>query len=176
MQLPNGREWFLDFTNSGFLQENLSESSKTPFIVFEDENKNGLDEQIIVYILKQFQKEIYYIKSPIEFEVTHEIDIEDTVSVSIESIEQKENIYTIYPASLVCEKKPLGDNREYILTYLLQNNIKNRFAVVFATGIIIDNLCCQLVLKKHLERLYNMTSPLLESQMVFGCAGCFWAR
>lgn len=170
MPVLAGREWFLDFINSGFLQENLLEGVKTPFVIIDDENSDGLDEQIMVYILRQFQKRIYQIKPPIPIEVEHAVDMEETVEASIGTMKVEEELYTIYPALLICGDKILGDNREYILAYLNQEYIK-QFAVIFTSGILMNNLCCQPVLKKNLERLYHVMIPPLEKYMVFGWTG-----
>ena len=165
------REWFLDFPNNAFLTENLLEESKRPFILIGDESSDGLDEEIVVYILRQFQKKVYYMKPPIAFEVGKEIAIEDTVGISMDNSEVVDNIHTIYPVEIIYKGESLGDNREYVINDLIQNYINNQCAVVLTSGTLMDNLCCQPILKKNLERLSGLISPPLESQMVFGWAG-----
>lgn len=170
-----GREWFLQFINSGFLSENLSAECKVPFIIVEDENSDGLDEEITCYILRRLQKEVYYIKPPVVCDVEHEVDLKDTAAISMDSMVAAENLYTIYPTTVICGREDLGDNRDYILDTLMHDQLKGRFAVVLTSGILMDNLCCQPRLKKSLERLYNFVAPALESQMVFGWAGDYLA-
>lgn len=170
-----GREWFLQFANSDFLSENLSAGCRVPFIIAEDENSDGLDEEIACFILRQLQKEVYHIKPPIVCDVDHEVDLKDTAAISLDSMTAAEKLYTIYPAEIVCGGEARGDNRDHILNGLIRNELKGRFAVVLTSGILMDNLCCQPLLKKNLERLYNFVSPALESQMVFGWAGDYLA-
>lgn len=172
---PAGREWFLQFVNSGFLSENLAVESKTSFIIVEDETSDGLDEEIACYILQQFQKQIYRIKPPIPLEVPHEVDLKDTAAIGLDAMSVSDNVHTIYPATIICKGEELGDNREYLLNVLIRDELKDKFAVVLTSGILMDNLCCQTVLKKNLERLYNFMSPALESQMVFGWTGDYLA-
>lgn len=166
-----GRDWFLDFVNNGFLQENLLETADSPFIVLIDDRFDGLDEQIIVYLLKQLEKEVYYVKSPLVFELEQEVTIEDTVSVSINNMEEEGNIHSIYPVEISCKGELVGDNREYIINYIIEHILKNHYAVVLTNGELMDCLCQQSILKKKLERLYGFASPALEKQTVFGWAG-----
>lgn len=172
---PAGREWFLQFVNSGFLSENLTPESKNPFIIIEDEASDGLDEEIACYILRQLQKQVYRIKPPIMLEVEHEVDLKDTAAISLDSIEVSDNIHVIYPTDIICGGEELGDNRDHILDALIRDELKDRFAVVLTSGILMDNLCCQPILKKSFERLYNFMSPALERQMVFGWTGDYLA-
>ncbi len=169
--IPAGREWFLNFPNSAFLTENLLEESKRPFLLIEDESSDGLDEEIVFYILRQFRKKVYYIKPPITFEVENEIAIEDTVAISMDNSEVIDNIHIIYPVEIIYNGKSLGDNREYVINDLIQNDLEGQAAVILTSGTLMDNLCRQPILKKNLERLYSFVSPPLESQMVFGWAG-----
>ena len=171
MAFPVRREWFLDFPNKGYLTENLETNAEVPFIVVEDEVFDGLDEKIISFILKELSKKVYYIKAPMVFEVDHVIDIEDTVAASMDTMEISEGIYTIYPAAVIYKEEDLGDNREYLLNHIIQNDLKRQTAVILARGTLMDNLCRQPILKKNLERLSGLISPPLESQMVFGWAG-----
>ncbi len=175
MPLPVGREWFCNFFNSGFLSENLSPESEVAFVLFEDENSDGMDEDIICYILQQLNKTIYRIKTPIPLDVEHEVSLEDTVAVSIDTITVTGKLHTIYPASIIYNGESIGDNRDYILNYLVQNEWKNQFAVVLTSGTLMDTLCCQSILKKNLERLHNFATPALEKQTVFGWAGDYLA-
>lgn len=171
MAFPVRREWFLDFPNKGYLTENLETNAEVPFIVVEEEVFDGLDEKIISFILKELSKKVYYIKAPMVFEVDHVIDIEDTVAASMDTMEISEGIYTIYPAAVIYKEEDLGDNREYLLNHIIQNDLKRQTAVILARGTLMDNLCRQPILKKNLERLSGLISPPLESQMVFGWAG-----
>lgn len=168
---PFRRDWFLDFPNNGYLTENLETDAEVPFILVEDEASDGLDEKITYYILQEFSKKVYYIKAPIVFEIDHVINIEDTVAASMDAVEVSEGIYTIYPAAVTCKGEDLGDNREYLLNHILQNDLEQQNAVILTSGTLMDNLCRQPILKKNLERLYGFVSPPLESQMAFGWAG-----
>lgn len=169
------REWFLKFPNSGFLTENLAEYTKTPFIIFEAENSDGLDERITIYLLTKLNKKLFLIKLPLIFPVDNKVYIKDTVDTSIENMVSLNNLNTIYPVQIIFDGEILGDNREYILAHLIQNELKKQFAVVLTSGHLMDNLCCQPILKKHLERLYNLVGPSLENHMAFGWAGDYLA-
>lgn len=171
MVIPEGREWFLEFPNGGFLKENLMEKTKAPFILIEDESSDGLDEKITIYILQYFQKIVYHIKTPLVFEVEQKIELKDTVAVSMNTMEKTGNVYTLYPVVIRCRGEILGDNREYVIDYLVKNNIRELHAVVLTSGVLMDNFCSQSVLKKTFDRLYGFVSKPLESQMVFGWAG-----
>lgn len=175
MPRPVGREWFCDFLNSGFLSENLSPESEVMFVLFEDENSDGIDEDIICYILQQLNKTIYRIKTPIALDVEHEVNPEDTAAVSIDTITVTGKLHTIYPVSIIYNGESIGDNRDYILNHLIHNEWKNQFAVVLTSGTLMDALCCQPVLKKNLERLRSFGTPSLEKQTVFGWAGDYLA-
>lgn len=169
------RKEFLQFTNYGILMESLSPKEEIPFIVLEDENSDGLDEKVLLCVLQKFQKNVYYLKAPVRIEVDHEVDLCATVDSSIDTMEIVENLYTIYPVSVICNRNVLGDNREYILNYLLENQLKDQFALVFTNDILMENLCRQPVLKKNLERLYHNVSTAFKSQIVFGWMGDYLA-
>lgn len=175
MSLPAGREWFMDFPNRDFLTENLSEEAKIPFIIIVDESSDGLDEKILAYLLQQIQKKVYFIKEPILFEVEHEVDLKETAAISLASMKSEGGLYNIYPAEFLYKGENIGDNRELIIAHLLENDIKSQFSVVLTNGTLMDNLCCQPVLKKNLGRLHRFISPVLENQMVFGWAGDYLA-
>lgn len=167
------RKWFQQFTNIGYLKENIEEKTDTPFFVIEDENSDYLDYEIAIYILRSFHKKIYLLKTPIPIEIEHEINIEDTVSISMDSMIINDNMCTLYPMAVINNGELLEDNREYILSYLIQNDLKNQVGVAITSGVMFDNLCCQPVLKKSLERLRGVSSPALESQMTFGWIGSY---
>ncbi len=171
MSVSIEHEWFEQFSNHDFLSERLTEKSEASFVLVEDEASDGLDEKITCYILQEFSKKVYYIKAPIVFEVDHIINIEDTVVASMDAVEVSERIYTIYPAAVTCKGEDLGDNREYLLNHILQNDLEQQTTVILTSGTLMDNLCRQPILKKNLERLYGFVSPPLESQMAFGWAG-----
>lgn len=169
--IPSDREWFFNFSNSGFLIENMTKETEIPFILIEDEMSDGLDEEIIVFILRYLRKKLYYIKSPIEIETEQEIEIKDTTIVSINNMEIKDSFYTIYPAAIICNGKYKGDNREYIIYSLEQNELKNQCTIILTSGVMMDSLCRENILKRNLERLSGFISPVLEKQMVFGWSG-----
>lgn len=167
------RAWVLQFTNSGYLAENLGQGSNTPFLLVEDETTDGLDYEIASYILQKLQKRTYILKVPVTIDVDHEVDMEQTVPASMDTLSVSDGLSTIWPALIVHNGEVIGDNREYILSYLARNDLKDQDAVMITSGTLLDNLCCQPVLKKNLERLREMSSPTLETQMTFGWFGSY---
>lgn len=168
-----GRAWIQEFTNCGYLEENLKEGVDKPFLLIEDEASDGLDYEIAAYILQTFHKKTYFLKAPVTIEVEHEIDIEQTVPASMDTMTVADKLHTIWPALIVCNGEVLGDNREFILSYLAQNDLREQDAITLSTGVLFDNLCCQPVLKKKIERLRGVLSPALETQMTFGWFGSY---
>lgn len=168
-----GRKWMLQFTNSGYLAESLEDGQDAPFLLVEDETSDGLDYEIAAYILQKLQKKVYLLKAPVTVEVDRETDIEQTVEASMDTLSAVDGLYTVWPARIVYNGEELGDNREYILSYLAGNDFKNQAAVILTSGILMDNLCCQPVLKKNLERLRGVSSPAWETQMTFGWLGSY---
>lgn len=173
LDIPVGRPWILQFTNSGYLAENLEKGRDKAFLLVEDEAADGLDYEAAAYILQKLQKRIYILKPPVTIEVDHEIDMEQTVPASMDTLSAVDGLYTVWPARIVYNGEELGDNREYILSYLAHNDLKKQDAVILTNGILMDNLCCQDVLKKNLERLRGVVSPPLEDQMAFGWLGSY---
>ncbi len=171
LNIAIGRELFSKFTNSGYLAENLDVKKKTPFLLIEDENADNLDYKIAMFILNDLHKKIYFMKAPIPIEIDHEVELSATVEASMDSAIVDKETYTMYPAEVICNGNSLGDNREYILDYLVRNEWKDRSAVIITSGVIFDNLCGQPILKKNLERLGNFSAPALELQMTFGWIG-----
>ncbi len=168
-----GRKWMLQFPNSGYLAEALEKNQDIPFLLVEDETEDGLDYGIAACILRRLGKKVYILKTPVTVDVDHEIDIGQTVPASMDTLSDADGLFTVWPARVVHNGEEQGDNREYILAYLAGNDLKGQAAVILTSGVLMDNLCCQPVLKKNLERLRGISSPMMETQMTFGWFGSY---
>lgn len=163
------REWFLNFVNSGFLQETLREDN-IPFVVINDTEVSE-DIKVLLWILSDMGKNVIWIQSPLVIEVSEGIKLEDTVVISIENCEIEDNVYTYRPIELIVEGESAGDNRDLLLEELLSRKMKKKMAVVFTSGELLDGLCIQKVLKQKLVRMSAFQSVRREQELAFGRGG-----
>ena len=160
-----------NFANEGFITECLHPKANAPFIIVCDERTDDFDFSIIKVILEQAGKRFFYISKPYSFEVDGPKEWEDTINISMDNQESAGNGTIIHPIELIHEGESLGDNRDYLIDYLLRKELKGECAVLFSSGMMFDDLSSQQLLKKSVERLTLFVSPVLESQMAFGWAG-----
>lgn len=164
------RKWILNMLNVGYLKEILESEDKETFILLVDENVK--DYEVAANIIKKFNKQVFIINTPMEFDVEDKVDLKDTVSISMENAEQYYNdIILINPIQLIRNGENLGDNRDYIIDYICKEHTKDDLVAVITSEKLFDELALRPLMKKRLERLSFFEADYREGNMAFGWAG-----
>lgn len=169
------RNEYMDFTNSGFLMEVMTQRFEIPIILMGDSEEINENLKVLLKTLEQSERQIYWISQPIEILVDQEIKIEDTVTVSMNNIEIHKNVTVLHPVEIILSGESLGDNRDFLLKHLSQKEIKSDLALIFTSGVLLDELCAQKPLQRNLNRMTDFTAPGNEEYMAFGLLGNYTA-
>lgn len=143
--------WVNDLTNMGYLLQELTGQMDTPFVVMESDNNTSLVE-LVCDDLRLLRKKVYRITKPLVC-AGEGINIEDTLAVSIEAMEQKDNLVTIVPVELIYENGKSVDNRALILEYINHVFNKDKQLNVLADGWMTDDLSLRAEVCKKIVRV-----------------------
>lgn len=160
----------IDFTNYGYLEEKLADKSAA-VLISEDKTHDECD--ILSYTLKKIGWEVYIISEPVEVEMEEAVQLKDTLEISLMNQESFEDADVIPAISIVSGGKAAGDNIDYILDYIIENKLKDHFALVFCSGGLFDQLVQRDNLKKRIERMTNWIADKLEEKFCFGWCGSY---
>jgi glycosyltransferase involved in cell wall biosynthesis len=171
-QLESARKILMEEqTNIAYLIERLQAPMPDVFIVIASSNADAADCRIAADILSKLGKKVFLLKLPVECPIDHDVDMKDTLSVSLDNVEEHASLTVIYPAALVQDGKWLGDNRDYIISYILDHLSENHLATVLGSGDMFDRLERSKLLQKKFQRLSHFKSDYLNRNMAFGWAG-----
>ncbi|MEA4962854.1 glycosyltransferase family 2 protein [Lutispora sp.] len=164
-------DWVEEQPNMGYLIERLSDPMQSTFIVIESSHEDSVDCQIAAEILSKLEKRVFLIKLPIECPIKNDVDMEDTLSVSLENMQEYVNLTVIYPVALIQDGEWLEDNRDYIIRYIIDAFSENHLATILSSGDMFDRLDGSKLLQKKFQRLSHFKSDYLNRNIEFGWAG-----
>ncbi len=164
-------DWVEEQTNMGYLIERLNDQEHSTFIVIESSREDAADCRIAADILAKLEKRVFLLKLPVECPVEHDVNMKDTLSISMENREEHANLTVIYPAALVQDGEWLGDNRDYIISYIIDHLSENHLAMVLCSGDMFDRLEWSKILQRKFQRLSHFKSDYLNRNIAFGWAG-----
>ena len=167
------RAWVKNIPNTGELQERLQDSSNIAFIVVITNENDILECRAIASVLSKLGKRVYLFDLPMQFVVEHPVELQDTVTISLENIEIFDTVKVIHPIELIYQEESLGCNTDYILNTLHQNELQNEHSLLISSGFMIDQLCQSDVLKKQMGRLYHFQAEYRETNMSFAWVGSY---
>lgn len=165
------RLWVEQSYNMGFFYEMMQPERQTPFILLESDLNDQQDCLVMMKILNELEKKVFLVKAPdskTKVKITTENDHEKIIlahrlekggSVVYQSVVlQNEN-------DIICE------NRDAILRYIVQREIKQHFAVLLCSGNLCDLLEDSQWGKKFLQRLLPYQAFFLNRNMSGGWIG-----
>ncbi|WP_026888272.1 glycosyltransferase family 2 protein [Clostridium beijerinckii] len=165
------REWVLNIPNMGYLVERIKSTSNDVFIILVS-NKAEINEyKIVADILFKLGKKVCFIGVPIDVNIDNLMNISDSLTITLDNIEEYNNMIIFHPIELIYNRSSIGDNREYIIDYICRNYTDNTLATILCNGRLIDELCQRPLLKKQMERLSPFLGEYLEDNMAFGWVG-----
>lgn len=157
--------------NIGYLIERLNDQEHGTFIVIESSHEDAADCQIAADILSKLEKRVFLLKLPIDCPIEHDVNMQDTLSISLENREEHANLTVIYPAALVQDGEGVGDNRDYIISYIIEHLSEDHLATVLCSGEMFDRLEWNKLLQRKFKRLSHFKSDYLNRNIAFGWAG-----
>lgn len=160
--------------NFGYLKERLFSNNLETFIIIASQD-NITDCEVAATICSLFNKNIYLLTPPIICPVKSEIDIKETIVVSLDHIQRKDGVTVVTPVELVLEDTSIGNNIGELVNYLTNECSENKLATVLCSGHLMDELCKMPLLQKQMERLNSFIAEGLESDLSFGWTGSYLA-
>lgn len=158
--------------NFGFLDEYVNSDEYDTIIIAVSENDTS-DCEVAATILSMLGKKVFLIDKPIECPVDYEIDMRDTVGISLENAQDNEGVIIISPVDIILNGKSIGDNRAEIIDYVIKEYTDKKFAAVLCSGALMDDLRERDALRKQMQRLSNFMSDGTEEYLAFGWAGSY---
>lgn len=156
------RKWFEE-PNMGFLMEEL-ENKDSKFVLIANESNECLVE-LIARVLDAKGNKVFLFKNPLCYE-NEQIEIKDTVSISVENIQKSGDMTIIHPIKIVSPKKGEMDNVSYLLEYINNHYNDGGHLNVLGQGYQISELSIRPFTNKKMTRLsqfyfdkreYNLT-------------------
>lgn len=158
--------------NFGYLKERFFSDNPEMFLIIA-EPENITDCEIAATICSLFGRKVYLFTPPILCPVQSDINIKETVSVSLDHIQQNDGVTVITPVELVLEDKSVGTNIGELIHYLINESSENKLATVLCSGHLMDELCKFPLLQKQMERLSCFIAEGMENDLSFGWAGSY---
>lgn len=163
--------WQRELPNMAYLREYCFSKKRRVFIILQDENELTNSSQVAAKACLAMGHNVIYIAKPVSMEVEHEIDLAQTVQVSIEQMKDTDIGAIIHPVELVVNGTVYGDNRDYLLDSLYHTCFEGEHVLVICSGILMDALSIQPMISKHFQRLTPRMAPFLESTLQYGWFG-----
>lgn len=165
------RASMLSMDNVEFIRETINSQRKIPCILVVDSEKNIDDYNVLLEILSMLQQKVYCIAEPIKYSVGNWIDLKETVSLSLENVEEEDNITLLHSIGISCQGEYLGDNRAFLIEWLTEEVIEGHLALLLTSGAMMDTLSQIPCLMQKLERMTSVNVALKEEIMSFGWVG-----
>ena len=146
-------EWINKQSNFGALISGLSKNGNTSFVIVESE-ENSYVARLLKEDLQILGKKVFYLKQPLKCEGDG-IRIEDTVPVSVESMENDGRAIYFTAVQLFFSNGSSIDNRDYLLRYINETYNVGKLLFVLADGQDMDDLCTR-------NNAHKCMSPLVE--------------
>lgn len=160
--------------NFGYLREQVCSEKKTFFIIVTDE-ENIVDCEVAATILSLLNKRVYLLTPPMQCPVKSELDMRETIAVSLENMQENDGVEVITPVELVLEDTSLGNNIGELIDYLIREVSENHLATILCSGKLMDALCAAPLLQKQMERLNRFVAEGLEQNLSFAWGGSYLA-
>lgn len=169
------RTWVKNFPNTGYLEEKFNDNEQNVFIILADDEHNLLECTVVAKLLNMLGKKVFLLDCPLQVEVENEIDMEDTLTISVENLEEYDNQIVIHPIEVRCKDEVFGDNRDYIIDYINKTYCPKQQSTVLCSGYLMDDLCQRDILRRQMGRLYDFREEFTEKGLTFGWSGDYLA-
>lgn len=164
--------WFYKTPNYGYLEEKIKAREANAFILVMDE---CLDHslEILGSLLGGFGHRVFLLTPPLPFETGTQVDLRETVSVSLEQTEHFPDLCVIPPVVLTQGGEAYGDNRAYLIDHICREESAKDQATILCSGRLLEDLCVRAELRGRIGRLSACTDGVSEEKLHFGWAGSY---
>jgi len=162
--------FFNEFGNFGYLEERIRDTRSNTFILIMDEYQNRSLE-ILGNLLFSLGHDIYLFSPPLSFETKTQLELKETVAVSMEQMQTLPDMRIIPPVALTREGKCYGDNRRWLVDHICREKTQYNSAVVLCSGHLWETMYGGGELQGRADRLSTYYADYLEDKLQFGWAG-----
>ena len=164
----NKNAWYYKQPNYDYLEQRICHIKKSVVVIQEESNQNESD--LLSGILHEFGNQVYILAQPVlmEIDVLH---TEELAKICIENQQLYEDAIVIPVIETATASGKKENNRAEILSYLYQNVLEEKFALLFASGTTMYSLMEQPVIQKHVECLIEINHINRMDKMYFGWIG-----
>lgn len=159
--------------NLGYFREQLMSGKGNKFIIFVEDIFSETDYQVMIKMLKAFDCSIIVIDEAIACDLEYEINIEDTVEISMENSEEYSNYKLIRPIEVYVNGIYAGNNVAE-LTGALACGPDSNYYNVLSTRNVFDGLAQTQMLKQNIQCLSPTRQNLSLKTMAFGYVGDYF--
>lgn len=160
-------------TNLGYFQEQLISFKGKNFIVCVEDTFSVTDYQVMIKMLKACGCSVILINEAIACDLEYEINIEDTVEISLDNLEEYDNYKLIRPIEVYFNGEYKGNNIADILKTLFNLDYSNYYNVL-TTRNVFDGLAKTQTLKQNIQCLSPPRGNLSLKTMAFGYVGDYF--
>lgn len=165
-------QWVRGLQNYGYLEEKIAAKSANTFILVMDDYLDRSLE-ILGHLLSCFGHRVFLLSPPLVFETDGQIDLKETVPVSMEQAGRYPDMWVIPPVALAEDGEIYGDNRDYIIDHLCREESERDNAVILCSGYLLEDLYTRQGLRGRMSRLSAYESDIQEEKLHFGWAGSY---
>lgn len=167
-------KWIKDSnTNMGYWEEVINSVEEELFVVIESVDNVPLDDWVC-QMLKLLDKRVVILKNPIRYQ-NDNIDIHQTVAISIENIKEIQGKIEIVPIEIVKSTGEVLSNLEYILRYIYKKYSEGKGYHILASGWQTEEICLNQKGEICCFRLSACTTDLLERTFALSFYGEYLA-
>lgn len=165
----------LDLFNIGYLFDLLTDEKTHTFVVIAEDADDLDDCKVLAKVLKCFEQTVYLLGVPVACEVTGEMEMADTLPVSLENTEEYDGQVQFNPIRLFREGKCIGDNRGSIISHVTEHLAESKLVTILCSGELLDELQIERKLKHLCQRLSVMTPEFFKKTMAFAWTGDYFS-
>lgn len=163
---------FYQLPNFGYLEERICAEEPATFVLAMDGHL-GPELEVLGFLLHSMGHKVYLLSPPLPFETEEQLDLGDTLAVSLDNAEQYPDMCVIPPVALARDGVPYGDNRDHIINHICRNESGNGLALLLCSGELLDALYRDGPLRGRLGRLSAYETDFQEEKLQFGWAGSY---
>lgn len=162
--------WFYKNLNYGFLEEKVKSEETNTFILVMDEYLDRSLE-ILGSLLSGFGHKVFLLIPPLPFETATQVELKETVAISLEQTEKFPDMCVIPPVMLTQNGESYGDNRAYLIDHICRKESGRDNAIILGSGYLLENLTVRAELRGRIGRLSAYYYESEEEKLQFGWAG-----
>ena len=162
--------WFYQRHNYGYLEEKMKSEETNTFILVMDEYLDRSLE-ILGSLLSGFGHKVFLLIPPLPFETEAQIELKETVAISLEQAEKYPDMCVIPPVMLTQNGESYGDNRAYLIDHICRQESGRDNAVILGSGYLLEDLTVRAELRGRIGRLSACYIEPEEEKLHFGWAG-----